>query len=74
MLNAHAGDKISPEKVVKTLQELKAADRIKHRRLIIPGLLPFFRAELEDTSEWQEVIIGPKTARGIPAFLNRIWN
>lgn len=74
VLNAHAGDKISPEKVVKTLQELKATEKVKHRRLIIPGLLPFFRAELEDISEWQEVIIGPKTAREIPAFLNRVWN
>jgi acetyl-CoA decarbonylase/synthase complex subunit gamma len=74
VLNAHAGDKISPEKVVKTLEELKAADRVNHRRLIIPGLLPFFRAELEDISRWKEVIIGPKTAREIPAFLNRVWN
>ena len=73
VLNAHAGDKISPESVVKTLQELKVTDKVKHRRLIIPGLLPFFRAELEETSVWQEVIIGPKTAREIPAFLNRIW-
>jgi len=73
VLNAYAGDKISAETVVKTLQEQKAADKVKHRKLIIPGLLPIFRAEIEDTSEWKEVIIGPESASGIPAFLNKTW-
>ena len=74
VLNAYAGDKISVEKVVKTLQEQKVAEKVKHRKLIIPGLLPIFRAEIEDTSEWKEVIIGPETAREIPAFLTGNWN
>jgi len=69
VLNAYAGDKISAEKVVKTLQEQKVAEKVKHRKLIIPGLLPVFRAEIEDTSEWKEVIIGPENAREIPGFL-----
>ncbi len=69
VLNAYAGDKISAETVVKTLQEQKVSEKVKHRKLIIPGLLPIFRAEIEDTSEWKEVIIGPENAREIPAFL-----
>jgi acetyl-CoA decarbonylase/synthase complex subunit gamma len=73
VLNAYAGDKISAEKVVKTLEAQKVSDRVKHRKLIIPGLLPIFRAEIEDTSEWKEVIIGPETAREIPAFLSSNW-
>ncbi|MBA7648649.1 Corrinoid/iron-sulfur protein large subunit [subsurface metagenome] len=73
VLNAYAGDKISAEKVVKTLQAQKVAEKVKHRKLIIPGLLPIFRAEIEDTSEWKEVIIGPEKAREIPAFLNKYW-
>ncbi len=73
VLNAYAGDKISSEKVVKTLQEQKVAEKVKHRKLIIPGLLPIFRAEIEDISEWKEVIIGPENASEIPAFLNKTW-
>lgn len=72
VLNAYAGDKISAEKVVKTIQAQKVAEKVKHRRLIIPGLLPIFRAEIEDTSEWKEVLIGPENAREIPAFLQKI--
>jgi len=73
VLNAYAGDKISAEKVVKTIQEQKVVEKVKHRKLIIPGLLPIFRAEIEDTSEWKEVIIGPENASQIPAFLNKTW-
>ena len=42
-------------------------------QLIIPGLIPSFRAEIEDTSEWKEVLIGPESATGIPAFLAENW-
>ena len=72
VLNAWAGDKITAEKIVKTLKDLGIADKVKHRKLIIPGLLPMFRAEIEDLSEWKEVIIGPETAKEIPAFLTNL--
>jgi acetyl-CoA decarbonylase/synthase complex subunit gamma len=73
VLNAYAGDKISAEKVVKTLQSQNVKEKVNHDKLIIPGLLPIFRAEIEDTSEWNEVIIGPENAREIPAFLQNNW-
>ena len=73
VLNAYAGDKLSAETVVKTLAEQKVAEKVKHRKLIIPGLVPVFRAEIEDTSEWKEVLIGPENATGIPAFLAEKW-
>ena len=69
VLNAYAGDKISPEKIVKTLVAQGVAKKVKHRTLIIPGLLPSFRAEIQETSEWEEVLIGPENASGIPSFL-----
>jgi acetyl-CoA decarbonylase/synthase complex subunit gamma len=73
VLNSWAGDKISVEKIVQALKDQKVAEKVKHRKLIIPGLLPVFRAGIEDLSEWKEVIIGPETAKEIPGFLNRIW-
>ena len=72
VLNAFAGDKLSPEKVVKTLEDLKANTKVKHRKLIIPGLLPSFRASIEEISEWK-VMIGPENATGIPVFLQQNW-
>ena len=74
VLNAYAGDKISAEKVIKTLEEQKVTEKVNHRKLIIPGLLPSFRAEIEETSAWKEVLIGPENATGIPKFLAEAWN
>lgn len=74
VLNAYAGDKISAEGVVKTLQAQDVARKVTHRKLIIPGLLPSFRAQIEDTSEWKEVLIGPENATGIPRYLAETWN
>lgn len=73
VLNAYAGDKISADKVIKTLDAQKVTDRVKHRRLIIPGLLPSFRAEIEESSGWKQVLIGPENASGIPSFLKANW-
>lgn len=73
VLNAFAGDKLSAEKVVKSLADSGVLAKVKHRKLIIPGLLPSFRAEIEDISEWEEVLIGPEAASGIPAFLAQSW-
>jgi len=73
VLNSYAGDKISPEKVVKTIEAQKVAEKVKHTKLIIPGLLPSFRAEIEDTSVWKEVLIGPENASGIPKFFAEKW-
>jgi len=73
VLNAYAGDKISPEAVVKAVAETGVADKVKHRKLIIPGLLPSFRAEIEDSSEWKEVLIGPEAATGIPSYFKENW-
>ena len=73
VLNSWAGDKISAEKVIQALKDQNVAEKVNHRKLIIPGLLPVFRAEIEDQSEWKEVIIGPETAKEIPSFMNKIW-
>lgn len=73
VLNAYAGDKISAEKIVKTLNEQKVKEKVKHNKLIIPGLIPFYRAEIEDTSDWKEVMIGPETAREIPGYMTKNW-
>ena len=72
VLNAWAGDKITAEKIVAALKDQGLADKVDHRKLIIPGLLPMFRAEIEDISEWKEVIIGPETAKEIPVFLTSL--
>ncbi len=73
VLNSYAGDKLSPEKVVTFIKDQRVAEKVDHRKLIIPGLLPIFKGEIEDISEWEEVIIGPETARELAGFLKNNW-
>ena len=72
VLNAYAGDKWSAEKVIKTLEEQKLKEKVNHNKIIIPGLVAVFRAEIEEESPWK-VIIGPEEASRIPSFLRKEW-
>jgi acetyl-CoA decarbonylase/synthase complex subunit gamma len=72
VLNAYAGDKWSAEKITKTLEEQKVKEKVNHNKIIIPGLVAVFRAEIEEESPWQ-VIIGPEEASRIPSFLRKEW-
>jgi len=72
VLNAYAGDKWSPEKIAKTLEEQKVKDKVNHNTIIIPGLVAVFRAELEEEFGWK-VLVGPEEAARIPSFLKNEW-
>ncbi len=73
VLNAYADDKLTAEKVIKTVQEQGAMEKVSHNRLIIPGLVAVLRMEIQEDSGW-EVIVGPEDAAGIPHFLKTEWS
>jgi acetyl-CoA decarbonylase/synthase complex subunit gamma len=70
VLNAYADDRFTAEKIVKALREYGIMEKVRHKRIIIPGLVAQLKAEIEDESGW-EVIVGPEDAAGIPAFLRQ---
>ncbi len=73
VLNAYADDKLTAEKVIKTVKEQGAMERVNHNKLIIPGLVAVLRMEIQEDSGW-EVIVGPEDAAGIPRFLKTEWS
>ena len=73
VLNAYADDKLTAEKVIKTVQEQGVMEKVSHNRLIIPGLVAVLRMEIQEDSGW-EVIVGPEDAAGIPHFLKTEWS
>ena len=72
VLNAYAGDKWSPERIAKTLEQQKVKEKVNHNTIIIPGLVAVFRAELIDEFGWN-VLVGPEEAARIPSFLKNEW-
>ncbi len=72
VLNAYADDKLTAEKVVATVKEQGAMDKVTHNKLVIPGLAAMLRMEIQDESGW-EVVIGPEDAARVPHFLRNEW-
>jgi acetyl-CoA decarbonylase/synthase complex subunit gamma len=70
VLTAWAAGKFSGDSVGTFVKKCGIADKVKHRKLIIPGKVARIKGELEDALnlEW-EIIIGPRETTGIGAFL-----
>lgn len=71
VLTAWAAEKFDSEAITKSIESSKVKDTIQHRNLIIPGYVAMISGELEEQSRFK-VIVGPKEAAGIPAFLKNL--
>ncbi len=70
--SAVAGRKLTAEKITEALKASRIADKVKHRKLVIPGKASRLSSEIEELSGWQ-VLIGPKDSSAIPKFLQEKW-
>jgi len=70
VLTAWAAGKFSGDSVGAFIKKCGIEDKVKHRKLVIPGKVARIKGELEDALnlEW-EVIIGPRETTGLGAFL-----
>jgi acetyl-CoA decarbonylase/synthase complex subunit gamma len=71
VLTAWAAEKFTAETVAALLNKIGINDSVSHKRLIIPGYVAVMSGDLEEKSGWQ-VMVGPKEASGIPAFLKNL--
>jgi len=72
VMTAWAADKFSAETIAKALADSAVADKVDHRRCIIPGGVAAISGKLEELSGWQ-VTVGPRESAGIPAFMRTAW-
>lgn len=70
--SAVAGRKLTAEKVADALKTSGIEDKVKHRKLIIPGKSARLSGEIEELSGWQ-VLVGPRDSSDIPKFLLEKW-
>jgi acetyl-CoA decarbonylase/synthase, CODH/ACS complex subunit gamma len=70
VLTAWAAGKFSGDSVGTFIKKCGIENKVKHRKLVIPGKVSRIKGELEDALnlKW-EVIIGPRETTGIGAFL-----
>ncbi len=70
---AVAGRKLTADKVAEALKENKMEEKVKHKKLIIPGKAARLSGEIEDASGW-EVMVGPRDSSDIPKYLQEKWS
>jgi acetyl-CoA decarbonylase/synthase complex subunit gamma len=70
--SAVAGRKLTAEKVATAIRASGIENKVKHRKLIIPGKAARLSGEIQELSGWQ-VLVGPKDSSDIPKFLQEKW-
>lgn len=71
VLTAWAAEKFNAESISKSLDSFRVKEVIGHKNLIIPGYVAMISGDLQDQSGFR-IIVGPKEAAGIPAFLKNL--
>lgn len=70
VLTGWAAGKISGTTVAKLVKNCGIEGRVKHRQLVLPGRIARISGETMEALDWKwEVVVGPKEATGIGAFL-----
>ena len=73
VLTAWAAEKFTADTIAAAIQKTGVAEKVKHRKVIIPGYVAVLSGKLEDASGW-EVLVGPRESSGIPKFLKGSWS
>ncbi len=72
VLTAWSAEKFTSQVVAKTLLNFAIAQKIKTRKIIIPGLLAHMKEELEEAAPEFEFIVGTNEAYDINSFVGAI--
>ncbi|MDP2727304.1 MAG: acetyl-CoA decarbonylase/synthase complex subunit gamma, partial [Dehalococcoidia bacterium] len=73
VLTAWAAGKYDAERIAKTIKSSGIEDKIKHRKLIIPGYVAVLMGELEDELPGWTIMVGPKDAVDISSYIKKVW-
>jgi len=67
-----AGRKLTAEKVADAIKDTGIENKVKHRKIIIPGKASRISGEIEELSGWK-VQVGPRDSSEIPKYIIDKW-
>jgi acetyl-CoA decarbonylase/synthase complex subunit gamma len=73
VLTAWAAGKFAADTIAPFVKKCGIEDKVKHRKLVIPGYLATISGELEEELPDWEILIGPREASHLPAYLKQ-WS
>jgi acetyl-CoA decarbonylase/synthase complex subunit gamma len=72
VMTAWAAGKFAGDQVGSFVKKNGIADKVKHRKLIIPGYASVILGDLEEELPGWEILVGPREAAHLPAYL-KMW-
>ncbi len=73
VLTAWAAGKFDAEKIAKTVKGTGIAEKVNHRKVVIPGHVAVLLGELEEELPGWEIKVGPREAVDLPRYLRTAW-
>lgn len=73
VLTAWAAGKFDAEKIAKTVKGTGIAEKVSHRKVVIPGHVAVLMGELEEELPGWQIKVGPREAVDLPRFLKTAW-
>ncbi|RME72820.1 MAG: acetyl-CoA decarbonylase/synthase complex subunit gamma [Chloroflexi bacterium] len=73
VLTAWAAGKFDAERIAKAVNNNGLAEKLAHKRLIIPGHVAVLMGELEEELPGWEINVGPREAVDLPNYLKMQW-
>ena len=73
VLTAWAAGKFDAERIAKAVKAFGVAEKVGHKRLIIPGQVAVLSGELEEELPGWQIMVGPREAVDIAAYLKAMW-
>lgn len=72
VLTAWSAEKFTAQIAAKTMNQFKLAEKVKNKRIIIPGLLSHMKEEIEEALPQFEILVGPNEAYMLGDFVKSI--
>jgi acetyl-CoA decarbonylase/synthase complex subunit gamma len=72
VLTAWAAGKFDAERIAKDVKRFSVAEKVNHKRIILPGHVAVLSGELEEELPDWEVRVGPREAVDLPSFMKQV--
>ena len=72
VLTAWAAGKFDAERIAKDVKRFGVADKVNHKRIVLPGHVAVLSGELEEELPHWDVRVGPREAVDLPAFMKQV--
>jgi len=72
VLTAWAAGKFDAERIAKAVRESAVAEKLSHKKLVIPGAVAVLLGEIEEQMPGWKILVGPREAVDIPGYV-KLW-